>query len=631
MTISAATICRGVPPMKVFVLTAAIVCLLTSLLAESSAQVPSKPGEWPQWRGPNRDGISLDTGLLKEWPADGPPVVWQVDSVGVGYSSLAIKDGRIFTQGDLDGVEHIIALDAKDGRTLWSIQPTPVASLLETRLAEEIKRLDSNKDGIVNEAEALNRFGWDWNKYNKPNSDTPEAVAEKRSAALLKELDKDNDGKLSYSEAGNLRDAFDRIDQATPGADAAALAKQRTEAYLKTLDKDNDGKISRQEARGTELDRHFGRIDVRDPATDKGDDQLTAQEIEAALVKHEAGRDGLVTADELRQYYLANKISGDGVLETSELRAAIGGYRNGMGDGPRGTPTVDDDRVYVEGGNGDFLCLEAATGKTIWYVNLRTDFGGGTPGWGYSESPLIVDDLVIITPGGKGGTLLALNKLTGKPVWQSTEVTEGAHYSSPVLAVINGERQIVQFANQSVFGVSLVDGKSRWSYKAPANGTANCCSPIIDDNRVFASSSYGVGGGLAKIIQAGTTQHAEEVYFEKKMACHHGGIVKVGDNMYSAGGGPLMCMDFKTGKIAWQVRSAGKGSLCVADGMLYILGEGHEVALAEVTPEAYREHGRFKLKSHGRPAWAHIIVTGGRMYIRDQESLIAYDVKAKTN
>lgn len=613
--------------MKTSVMTVVAACVLSAWATSGWAQVPVQAGDWPQWRGPHRDGISLDKGLLKEWPKDGPAVVWQVDSVGVGYSSIAVKAGRIYTQGDLNGVEHIIALDAKDGSTVWSVQPGPLTSLLETRVASDFKNLDRNSDGVVSEIEALGRFGWDWNKYDKPSPDAPEAIAERRSAALLKDLDKDNDGQLSFPEVANLlRDTFERIDAPDDKADAAALARQRTEAYLKNLDKDADGKISRQESRGTALDRQFGRIDVRDPATNKGDELLTAEEIETSLAKHEAGRDGVLTAGELRNYYLATRIAGDGTLDRSELRAAVGGYRNGMGDGPRGTPTVDGDRVYVEGGNGDLACLEAATGKTIWYVNLKYDFGGGLPGWGYSESPLIVEDLIIVTPGGNGGTLVALNKLDGKPVWQSTEVTERAHYSSPVLAVINGEQQIVQFANQSVFGVFLADGKPRWRYTAPANGTANCCAPIVADNMVFASSSYGVGGGLARITVAGSTQTAEEVYFEKKMACHHGGIVKVGDYMYSAGGGPLTCMDFKTGKIAWQARSAGKGSLCVADGMLYILGEGHDVVLAEATPDAYREHGRFQVKPHGKPAWAHIIVTGGRMYIRDQESLTAYNV-----
>lgn len=616
--------------MKISVASLVTVCVLSLFAAECSAQVPSAPGDWPQWRGPNRDGISTDTGLLKEWPAEGPKAMWHVDSVGVGYSSLAVKDGRIFTQGDLDGVEHIIALDAKDGRTLWAIQPAQVVSLLETRIASDIKQMDRNGDGVVSEVEALGRFGWDWNKYDKAGSDSLDAVAERRSASLVKEIDKDGNGLLDFAEAGGLlRDAYERIDAADSKADAAALATQRAESYLKLLDKDGDQKISRQEARGSALDRHFGRTDVRLPGTDKGDELLTSEEIQAALVKHEAGRDGVLSADELRAYYVSTKAAGDGVLTAVELRTAVGGYRNGMGDGPRGTPTVDGDRVYAEGGNGDLVCLEAATGKTLWYSNLRSDFGGGVPGWGYSESPLIVDDLVIVTPGGNRGTVVALNKHDGKLVWRSTEVTEGAHYASPVLANINGVRQIVQFANKSVFAVSLTDGSPLWSYSAPANGTANCCSPIIDGNLVFASSSYGTGGGLAKVTLEGSKQVAEQVYFEKKMACHHGGIIKVGDNMYSAGGGALMCMDFKTGNIHWQARSAGKGSICVADGMLYVLGEGHEVALAEATHEGYRERGRFKIQSHGRPAWAHVIVTGGRMYLRDQESLTVYDVKAK--
>jgi outer membrane protein assembly factor BamB len=290
---------------------------------------------------------------------------------------------------------------------------------------------------------------------------------------------------------------------------------------------------------------------------------------------------------------------------------------------------VDGDRVYIEGGNGDVACLDAATGKTIWYVNLTRDFGGGVPGWGYSESPLIVNQMVIVTPGGKKGTLVALDKLTGERIWQSEGIDEPAHYASALVADIAGTRQIVQFGSRSVFGVSLNDGKFLWSYKSPANGTANCCMPVVEEDLVFASSSYGVGGGLARITGGDKSQSAEEVYFEKKMACHHGGIVKIGEYMYSNGGGTLMCMHFKTGKIAWQNRSVGKGSLVAADGMLYVFSEGHEVALVEVNPEEYREHGRFKIGAHGRPSWAHPIVANGRLYLRDQEWLGAYDIRAK--
>jgi outer membrane protein assembly factor BamB len=315
------------------------------------------------------------------------------------------------------------------------------------------------------------------------------------------------------------------------------------------------------------------------------------------------------------------------LLTADDVKGHYGGHRNGEGDGPRGTPTIDSDRVYVEGGLGDLACLEAATGKTIWHTNLSRDFGGGKPGWGYSESPLVEGNMLIVTPGGKGGTVLALDKYTGEKIWQSSGISEGAHYSSPIAADIHGVRSIVQFASKNVFGVAAKDGAFLWSYSAANNGTANVATPIVADNHVFASSGYGTGGGLAKIVADGDAQKAEEVYFDKQMANHHGGIVKVGDHMYGFGNAGLMCLDFKTGELKWKARSAGKGSLCYADGMLYLLGEGHQVALAEATPDEYREHGSFKLEGHGRPSWAHPVVAGGVFYIRDQETLTAYDVK----
>lgn len=600
------------------------------LVPMAQAQVPAEPGDWPQWRGPQRDGINRETGLLKEWPQDGPPLLWQVETVGIGYSSLAVKGGRIYTQGDLGGVEHVLALDARTGQTLWAVQPAPVAEQLADKVASEFRQTDKDENGVIDELEALRRLGWDFQKYDRAVPGEIGEIARRRAAALFAQLDENADGKLSYAEAGKeLRDQFERSDTEDKAADADALATQRAADLVTPADKDGDGKVSREEARGQAVERYFGRADQKDPTTNRGDDLLTAAELTEYFRKSEAGRDGQLTLAELENLYLRSKVVGDGQLTPEELRGVYGGYRNGMGDGPRGTPTVDGDRLYVEGGHGDVSCLEAATGKTLWHVNLRTSFGGGLPGWGYSESPLIAGDLVIVTPGGAKGTLVALNKLTGELVWQSEGIKEGAHYSSPVLADIAGTRQIVQFSSGSVFGVSLQDGKYLWQYKAPANGTANCCAPIVDGDYVFASSSYGTGGGLAHVTGGGDAPQVEQVYFEKKMACHHGGIVKVGEYLYSNGGGALICMHFQTGKIAWQARSVGKGSLLVADGMLYLFSEGHEVALAEATPEEYRERGRFKINAHGRPSWAHPVVAGGRLLLRDQEWLAAYDLQAR--
>lgn len=615
----------------------AVSCLAANLGTASF----SNAEDWPQWRGPNRDGISTEKNLLKQWPQGGAPkVVWQVDGVGAGYSSVAVKDGRVITQGDLDGVEHVIALNADDGSLLWAVQPEPVRSQLNQRIQAEMKRLDRNQDGAVDEPEALAGLSWQFNTYDAPaagDADAAAAVAAKRAQRLFAALDQNDDGQLAFDEAGDLfREYFARVDSSDPAADVDALAKSRAAALIKALDRDTDragkqvtldGMISRDEARQSPLDRPFGNIDQRDPKTRKGDELLTAAEIEEYLRKSEPGKDGLVSQDELATYYARQYPHRDGQLTADELRGYYGGYRNGRGDGPRGTPTVIGNQVYVEGGNGDVSCLDLSTGNTLWHVNLAADFSGGRPGWGYSESPLIEGDLLIATPGGKLGTLVALNKDSGKVVWRSTGVTESAHYASPVAADILGIRQVVQFAGENVFGVSLADGKLLWKYGAANNTTANCATPIVFGNHVFASSSYGTGGGLAKIAENGGRLAATEVYFEKKMANHHGGIVKVGDYMYGFGSGGLICMNFLTGEIAWQDRSVGKGSLLVADGMLYLLGEGHEVALAEASPKAYVETGRFKIASHGFPSWAHPAVADGRFYIRDQGSLTAYDVR----
>ena len=608
-----------------------IVLTLVLSVRHSAVVSAQKPGNWPQWRGLNRDGVNTEAGMAKSWPKSGPAVAWQIDTVGVGYSSLAIQNGRIFTQGDLNGVEHIIALNEQDGTVLWAVQPAPLKQHLDQRVAEEMQRIDRNGDGKIDEIEALSRFGWNFNKFDRPavaGADVP-AIAQARAQRLFAALDKNSDQQLSYKEAGTLlREYFARIDTRNAQADPEQLAKSRSQALLKQLDTDGDGNISREESRRSALERPFGRADQRDPKTNQSDKQLTVDEIQAYLSKSEAGKDGLITTAELSEYYKKQAPGRQGELTAAELRGYYGGYRNGQGDGPRGTPTVDEDRLYVEGGNGDLSCLDVATGKTIWHVNLSRELSGGRPGWGFCESPLVEGDLVIVTPGGKQGTIAALNKFTGKEVWRSGALTEGAHYSSAVATNIGGVRQIVQFARGSCFGVTVDDGSLLWQYSGANNGTANCATPIVYNDHVFASSAYGTGGGLAKISTQGGKQTAEEVYFEKRMANHHGGIVRVGDHMYGFGSGGLICMEYMTGKIAWRARSVGKGSLVVADDMLYLLGERHEVALAEVNPQEYRETGRFKIKSHGRPSWAHPVVTGGRFYIRNQHSLAAYDVSA---
>jgi outer membrane protein assembly factor BamB len=305
------------------------------------------------------------------------------------------------------------------------------------------------------------------------------------------------------------------------------------------------------------------------------------------------------------------------------------------GGGPRCTPTVDGDRVYALGGHGDLLCLDVASGKERWHKDLVNDFGGKVPRWGYSESPLIDGDHLIATPGGRQATLVALDKKTGATVWKA-QVPRGdsAEYSSIVAADVEGQRQYIQFMKAGVVGVAARDGKYLWRYDQPANGTANCATPIFHANEVFAASAYGRGGGLARLVHAGDTTRAEPVYATKNMKNHHGGMVLVDRSLYGANGGNgergiLVCMEFdKPGKVMWESSEAGKGSIAYADGRLYYRNEKGPMLLVEATPKGYVEHGRFTPPDCTRnQVWAHPVLANGRLYLRDQDVLLCYDLK----
>ena len=602
--------------------------LLLSGLLIGSLALPSFAGDWPQWRGPKRDGHGAETGLIKQWPKDGPKVAWQVETAGVGYSSVVVADGRVITQGDIGGVEHIICFDEKTGKRLWAVQPDPVKKSLDERVGIQFTKFDSNKDGKLDQFEAMAAFGWNFNRYDTRDMKADaKKIAAARTTAIFGKYDTNKDGYLSATELPRgMQRELSRIDRRDDKADADKLAAARTKAAIKAADKDNDGKVSREESRGTALQRVFNRADQRKPGERRGDGFVTAAELQTYYSTREAGRDGRLSKTELEEHLTRFYPGVDGVLTKQDLRRYYGGYRNGQGDGPRGTPTIDGSRVYALGGNGDLTCLDVTNGTTVWHVNLQKDLGGGRPGWGYSESPLVIGDLVIVTPGGRKGTLAALDKSDGSVKWRSQGVTQSAHYSSAVVAEIAGVRQIVQFARTNVFGISLDGQKLLWTYKGANNGTANCATPIIDNDHVLVSSSYGTGSGMVHVTGNADAQKAEQVYFTNRLANHHGGLVKVGDYVYGFGRG-LMCMHFKTGKIKWQSRSVGKGSLVYADGMLYCLGERHEVALVEANPEKYVEKGRFRIERTGRPSWAHPVVANGRFYIRNGARLTAYDIR----
>lgn len=307
---------------------------------------------------------------------------------------------------------------------------------------------------------------------------------------------------------------------------------------------------------------------------------------------------------------------------TGEVRHGGGGY-----PGPRSTPTVDGNRIYALGLNGDLLCLNAADGKAIWRKNLVSDLGGVIPNWGYAESVLVDGPWVLCTPGGEDAAIVALNKANGDLVWKSP-LSDGAAYSSIVRARLAGQMQYVQFTAEGVIGVAATDGELLWRYNAPANGTANCSTPVCVEDAVFAASGYGTGGGCVEIETSGDGLDASERYFTKKMKNHHGGTLYVDGYLYgSSDPGLLTCLDFETGDVQWSDRDCGKGSLLFADGMLYVRSEKGTVSLVEATPEEFRLHGQFEQPSRSeQPSWPYPVVAGGKLYLRDQNVLLCYDI-----
>jgi outer membrane protein assembly factor BamB len=302
--------------------------------------------------------------------------------------------------------------------------------------------------------------------------------------------------------------------------------------------------------------------------------------------------------------------------------------------GARSTPTVDGEVLYALGSDGDLACLETATGKVRWQKNLRTDFGGRPGRWAYAESPLVDGDRVVCTPGGADATIVALDKRTGGVAWKCpVPGADEAGYASVTVVEAGGVRQYIQFLEKGLVGVDAATGKFLWRDERTAKGSpANILTPVARDGFVYSGASRS-GGGLVRIKagDGGGAVTAEPVYFNTKLPTAIGGAVLVGDHLYGAGGQVLVCADFKTGGVQWTDRSVGAGSVLYADGRLYLHGENGEVALAEATPEAYRERGRFtppRQPDRGRSkAWAYPVVANGRLYVRDLGVLWCYDVR----
>ncbi len=412
----------------------------TARAATAEPQVVARSeSSWPQWRGPNRDGVSRETGLLRAWPEGGPPIVWKATELGGGFSSVAVADGRVITMGKFGDETRLVAVSVEDGTKLWE--------------------------------------------------------------------------------------------------------------------------------------------------------------------------------------------------------ARVGG-----GGDPNCTPTIDGDLVFAVSFDGDLVCAESATGREVWRKNFGRDFGGKMmSSWGYSESPLVDGNSLIVTPGSQHAMMAALDKRTGDVIWQSAMPPgagpagqDGAGYSSIVISNGAGVKQYVTLVGRGVIGVDARNGKLLWGYNRVANGTANVPTPIVTGDFVLCSSGYGDGGtALLRLAGSRGQVNAQEVWYKKSndLQNHHGGMVLIGDYVYMGHGhnnGFPVCFELKSGRDAWRPgRGPGRESAAVvcADGHLYFRYQDGLMALIEATPKKYNLKGEFQIGIKNGDSWPHPVVADGRLYLRDQQEMLSYDVR----
>ncbi len=311
-------------------------------------------------------------------------------------------------------------------------------------------------------------------------------------------------------------------------------------------------------------------------------------------------------------------------------------YNQNWAGGPRSSPTVVGNQVIVLDDGGTLANLDAASGKTKWKVNLKSDFGGKTPTWGYSESPLVDGDRVIACPGGKE-FLVALELSTGKKVMGSSGFDHAPHYVSVLKHTVDNVPMYITAAQPGLVAFSAKDGSVLWTNGSSGNGPATIPTPVVKDKFVYHTSDYGSGCVLVELSVTGGKVQANEVYANKNMQNHHGGVVHVGDNIFGLKkGGGWVCQDFKTGEVKWNERLSGDGSASVAfaDNRLYVYGDGTSTCyLVEPSDTEWVERGKLVLpeqtqmdRKQGK-IWAHPVIAEGKLFLRDMDLIYAFDIK----
>jgi len=301
-------------------------------------------------------------------------------------------------------------------------------------------------------------------------------------------------------------------------------------------------------------------------------------------------------------------------------------YNDETGDGPRATPTWDQGRIYALGATGELRCLDANNGNVFWGKNILSDNGASNLQWAQAASPLIVDDKVVVLPGGKGKSVVAYNKMTGAPVWKALSDTQA--YVSPMLVDLAGRRQIIVVSANRVIGLAPEDGKLLWSYPWATDMGLNISQPIVvDKNRFFISSGYGKGAALVEVKGTGDSFTASTVWENKNMKNKFNSSVLQDGYIYGLDEGILVCLDVNTGERKWKDGRYGYGQVILVGNHLIVTSDQGDVALVKASPAGYTEVARFHALNG--QMWNYPAIANGRLLVRNSSEMAAYDISAK--
>ena len=301
-------------------------------------------------------------------------------------------------------------------------------------------------------------------------------------------------------------------------------------------------------------------------------------------------------------------------------------YSDSTGDGPRATPTWDDGRLYALGATGELRCLDARTGAVLWGRNILSDNQASNLSWAMAASPLVVDDKVIVLPGGTSGkSVVAYNKMTGAPVWKSQNDT--AAYVSPMLVTLAGRRQIVVVSSSRIMGLVPEDGSLLWSHTWDTDMGINVSQPImVDKNRFFISAGYGKGAALVEVTGSGKEFSSRTVWENINMKNKFNSSVLYEGYVYGLDEGILTCLDVNTGARKWKGGRYGYGQVILASGHLIVSTDTGELALVKATPQQYSEVARFAA-IEGK-TWNIPAIAGGKLLVRNANEMAAYNIAA---